>query len=410
MAKTKYDFIKELLEDKKINQNQRERIIELASREISLEGTLEERVQKIEDIIFKENQPKTTLDNSNTSKDKVNPLPKYQEPSDLYVFLFEYNQNPVLRYTCHDIDSEALISINELCKSETYNFKKHLELIINEFEKHVTNSFAPNVVPQIRGYLTGNDYFGNPIKNGWTTDSIKVNWSSPELHLWAEQNLNCPPNLSESLAGNQEIELFPIAPQINSPITCDPIQNFTQLVLHFKNLFHIKSGKQSLQAILKRINSFRKWNDQIDFAIDNQHFPDNLEHFTNVDKLTEVYNKLLELIIEHHLNEEKPIVKISYFEDIQNVYLSIHHINGVYRKSILNTLDRPGEQFNKLINNQINGLCNLFLRADFGNKQYASINLWNGKNREAKELHKFQGVEHLLEFPKIKNYDLLNRR
>jgi hypothetical protein len=54
MAKTKYDFIKEILEDKKINQNQRERILELASKEISLEGTLEERVQKIEEIIFKE--------------------------------------------------------------------------------------------------------------------------------------------------------------------------------------------------------------------------------------------------------------------------------------------------------------------------------------------------------------------
>lgn len=52
MARNKYDFIKELLEDKRNNQNQRERILELASREISLEGTLEERVQKIEEILF----------------------------------------------------------------------------------------------------------------------------------------------------------------------------------------------------------------------------------------------------------------------------------------------------------------------------------------------------------------------
>ena len=52
MAKNKYDFIKELLEDKRIKQNQRERILELVSKEISLEGTLEERVQKIEEILF----------------------------------------------------------------------------------------------------------------------------------------------------------------------------------------------------------------------------------------------------------------------------------------------------------------------------------------------------------------------
>lgn len=34
MAKNKYDFIKELLEDKKLNQNQRERILKLASKEM----------------------------------------------------------------------------------------------------------------------------------------------------------------------------------------------------------------------------------------------------------------------------------------------------------------------------------------------------------------------------------------
>ena len=58
MAKNKYDFIKELLENKKINQNQRERILELTSKEISVEGSLEERVQQIEEIIF--NQKKET--------------------------------------------------------------------------------------------------------------------------------------------------------------------------------------------------------------------------------------------------------------------------------------------------------------------------------------------------------------
>jgi hypothetical protein len=402
MAKTKYDFIKELLEVKKINQDQRGRILELASREISLEGTLEERVQKIEEIIFRENQPEITLGNSDISPTNVNNLPKYLDPSDLYNFLFEFNQNPVLRYTCHDIDSEALIGINNLCNSETYNFNKHLKLIIKEFEKHVSKFYAPKVVPLIRGYLTGIDYYGNKLEKGWATDNILVNWSSPELLLWAEKNLNVPPSFNESLAGNQEIELFPIDPQINSPITCDPIQNFTQLVLHFKNLFHVKSGKQSLREILKRINSYKKWNDQIDFEIDNQHFPDNLEHFTSVDKLTEAYNKLLKLIIEHHQNEEKPLIKISFFENAQTLYLSVHHINGVYRKSIQNTLERPGEQFNLLVNHQINGLCNLILRADFGNNKYATINLWNGKIREAIELDNFQGVEHLLEFPKNK--------
>jgi hypothetical protein len=53
-----------------------------------------------------------------------------------------------------------------------------------------------------------------------------------------------------------------------------------------------------------------------------------------------------------------------------------------------------------LINKQINGLCNLHLKADFGNRQFAEINIWNGKDRESKPINAFQGVEHIMEFPK----------
>src|SRR5690606_39711799 len=137
MAKNKYDFIKELLEDKRIKQNQRERILELALKEISLEGTLEERVQKIEEILFKkegelllteesvfsENIEKLLTDEeiesilavknrTDTGTNEENVLPRYLNPSHLYNFLFQYNQNKILRTTCHDIDS------NELERSE----------------------------------------------------------------------------------------------------------------------------------------------------------------------------------------------------------------------------------------------------------------------------------------------------
>ena len=82
MAKTKYDFIKELLEDKKINQNQRERILELASREISIEETLEERVQKIEDIVFYDNPLGITPLPENSHEPQN--LPEYINPLNLF--------------------------------------------------------------------------------------------------------------------------------------------------------------------------------------------------------------------------------------------------------------------------------------------------------------------------------------
>lgn len=73
MAQNKYDFIKELLEDKRIQQNQRERILELASREISLEGTLEERVQKIEEVIFKKEDAENKSYKNSKREKKHNP-------------------------------------------------------------------------------------------------------------------------------------------------------------------------------------------------------------------------------------------------------------------------------------------------------------------------------------------------
>lgn len=400
MAKNKYDFIKELLEDKKIHQNQRERIFELASKEISLEGSLEERVQKIEEIIFNINTGSvdSIIDNPPTSQ-----LPKYFNPFHLYKFLYEYNQNNVLRSTCHDADSGEIEKIVDYCESEKYCFSKHLNKIIESYSEHENKySAPPQVKAMIRGYLTGKDYKGGELIGGWSSGKININWSSPNLNEWTSKHTNIPPNINEVLAGDLEIDLFQINPQVISPISNDPIQNFTQLVLHFKNLFHLRSGNQSLRSILERFNQFKKWNEKIDFEIPEDNFPNNLEHFTDVDKLTQVYNKILQLIIEQNFNNDKPKIKLKYYEENQMIYFSIHHVNGKYNKTIHNTLNRPyGQSYSSMIEKQINGLCNLYLKADFGNGNFAEINLWDGKKLNASEIDAFVGVEHLLEFPKI---------
>lgn len=404
MAKNKYDFIKELLEDKKISQNQRERILELASREISLEGNLKERVEKIEEIIKNISPTCNALKTDKPVKTEDLSLPGYINPYHLYKFLFEYNQNPVLRSTCHDIDSEELKKINKYCNSDSYDFKKHLKKIIEAFDENEKALFAPpHVKALIRGYLTGKDYQGNQLKRGWSSESIEINWSSAKLADWIAKNPDVPPNLNENIAGDREVVLLDIEPQINSPITHDPIQSFTQLVLHFKNLFHLKSGRQSLRAIIDRVNSIKKWIEKVEFEIIAQEFPNNLEHFTDVDKLIQAYNKLLQLIIEQHQDDKKPKVKLRFYEENQRVFLSVHHLNGQYNKTVQNCIDRPhGRDYKNLISSQINGLCNLYLKADFGSQEFAAINLWDGKKLEARKLNSFKGVEHILEFPKIK--------
>ncbi len=402
MAKTKYDFIKELLGNKKINQNQRERILEIASREISLEGTLVERIQKIEEIVFK-NPPETNPEPVDNPPSDINNLPEYIDPYHLYKFLFEYNQNSVLRSTCHDSDSDTIETINKYCESENYSFTKHLNKIIEAYSKHEKMYYAPpRVKAMIRGYLTGKNYEGHDLK-GWSTSSININWSSNHLTKWTSKHKNFPPNINETLAGKLEIELLPIEPQLISPISYEPIQNFTQLVLHFKNLFHLKSGNQSLKSVLARFNLLKKWDEKIDWDISESDFSSNIEHFTDVDKLTQAYNKLIQIIIGQHIGDDKPKVKLRYFEENDNVYLSIHHLNGKYNKSLESTRSRPlGDNYVHLINNQINGLCNFHLRADFDNGEYAKINLWDGKELKLIKIPLFYGVEHKFEFPKNK--------
>jgi hypothetical protein len=401
MPKTKYDFIKEILEDKKINQNQRERILELASKEISLEGILEERVKKIEEFIFNENiDSNIEAIVTSPSRQKLNHLPQYLDPYYLYNFLFQYNQNPILRTTCHDIDTNELKSILEACKTDSYIFNEHLKLIVSAYEEHEKAYFAPfQIKALIRGYLTGKDYNGNII--GWSSRNIKINWNTKELSNWASENSNIPPNSNNILLRDKKIKSYKIEPQIKSPVTEKVIQTFTQLVLHFKNLFHLKSGPQSLKEIIKRVNSEKGWDNKIDFEIVNSDFSDNLEHFVDVEKLMQAYNKFIELIIDQHKVDEKPKVKLKYYDENHKVLFSINHLNGVYNKTIENTVERLGQTYTSLIKNQINGLCNLRIKADFGNEKYAEINLWDGEDRTFNIIPYFEGVEHLIEFPKI---------
>jgi hypothetical protein len=425
MAENKYDFIKELLANKKLSHEKRERILDLASKEIGLGGTIEERIRKLEEKVNGSPNPidlllggakRVSIEsflpeqniNNETKEEKMDgveseiknkSLPKYISPSQLYKFLFEYNQNPILRSTCHDIDANELIGICDYCNTKIYDFNKHLAKIIESYNKHEKKYFAPfQVKALIRGYLTGKKYNNEPLES-WSSNQIKINWSSNELLAWATKNPGVAPSSSSILFQEKKIDRFEINPQVKSPVTYKPVQNFTQLVLHFKNLFHLKSGHQSLIKIINRINLIKKWDEQLDIHF-SEDFSKNLEHFTAVDTLIQSYNILINLIVEQQVTDQKPEVVLSFYENDSKVFFSIHHTNNVYNKTIQNTKERLGQTYRNLIKNQINGLCNLYLKADFGNDNYAMINLWNGVERGDTKINKFKGVEHLLEFSK----------
>lgn len=419
MGKSRFDFIKELLENKKIKPDQRERILELTSKELDQSENLEARIKKIEEKLSIQNsdsrkikiQESKVLDSTGLileeSKLKKLSISEYTNPYWVYEYLSEYNQNEVLKYTSHDISMSDLDDIKEYCGTDNYEFEKHLEIIIEEFEKHDKrfSKCSYKLRALVRAYLTGKSKdkkVSDDTVVEWSTDKIQVNWSDSGLLDWSRKNPGIPPNLNLVEMSNMEIEAFPVT-QIDSLITESSIQNFTQLVLHFKNSFHIKYGAQSLKEIICRTNRKFKWDERIDFEITNENFPNNLELFTDVDKLTQAYHRIIELILKKSKGELKPKIKLGFFAQDNSLYLSIHHLNGVVKKSKEDFVNREiGLDLTRIIRKQLNGLCNLYVRADFGSNQYAKINLWNGKPREAIPTDPLQGIEHILQFPKTK--------
>ena len=84
---------------------------------------------------------------------------------------------------------------------------------------------------------------------------------------------------------------------------------------------------------------------------------------------------------------------------------SIHHTNTVFQKTIQNTIDRKGSTFTNLIKNQLNGMCEFFVKACFEDGKHALINIWDGKNSDVIPsdpdfFEGFEGVEYILKFNK----------
>jgi hypothetical protein len=175
------------------------------------------------------------------------------------------------------------------------------------------------------------------------------------------------------------------------------------LILHFKYLFHLRPDN-SLLNIISKINSENKnWQKNIVFEIDNKFFPENGEFFTNVEKLIQAYtiiiNLILDVVVKNKMN--KPEVKLSLLVNPNGIDFSIHHKNSVYKKSIKDVIgNRRGQVEKNLIKFQINGLCDFYLKADFGNNQFAKINIWDGKPKKAMQIDDFAGVEYIFKFRK----------
>ena len=394
MAKNKYDFISELIENKKIPSSQRERITQLALKEMHSDGNLTERVKKIEALVL--NNASVEEDDTDLITWRNSPnLPDYLRPINQYKYLIAFNQNPILKYTCHNIDIEALKEIITLTGKTQYEFEEHLKIIIQNFNAHDQKYSAQYSLKALfRAYLTGKNY-NKENTDGWGSENLIFNWSHKKILEWAAENPNTPPNLSpgaEEISDKMGFEFIPEPLKAGNK----SLFNMNQLVLFFKHKFHIRLDN-SFFDIISMENTKKGWGNYVTFSGLDSSFPKNVVLFTNVDKVREAYNKIISMCIAAHQGEDKPEISITLEQKDASISLAINHLNSTY-KSLIDLLERPGDTISKLIKNQINGLCEFYLKADFGQGVYTEVNLWNGKPILSKPIDKFRGVTHILKF------------
>jgi hypothetical protein len=218
-----------------------------------------------------------------------------------------------------------------------------------------------------------------------------------------------PPNIDEGLMEQIEKTGY----ELNTPFLLNDgnsVRTFSDLVIYFKRLFHIRNDN-SLKSLILRENEARGWNNRIEFKIEDTDFPNNIEFFTDIDKLIQAYNIIIELSLEYNRNQgEKIHIKLSLTEKDNVIEFSILHKKSLYGKTIKNaTEDRLGNKYSGLVKFQINGLCNFYVQADFENKESYRIGIWNKPNLWVTEKPKpiklqseIGGVEHIFEIVKPK--------
>ncbi|WP_373709230.1 hypothetical protein [Kaistella sp.] len=422
MAKDKYDFIQDLLTNKRLTPSQKERVLLLTKIEIEKDRNLGKDLNKRVDELEKSVRTITRISDNlshtipNSSLPIVDPkeeikskkkidiknnynttntsnLPIYIEPEKLYRALLAFNQNTILKTICHTIDNDMIDLISK--SNGKYEFDFHLDLIKNEFTK-ISKEFSltQSMYALINQYIYG--------ELPWSTQKITMSWSNSILKDWANKNPGIYPNPSDSFIEEYENEGFKLPESFISDITGNNIIFFNDFVLFFKSLWHIKSENSLKKLVIKRGIDY-KFNDWADVEI-SKNFSSTINLYTDVDKLLQAYSKIINLIKtvnkENGINE-KPYIILSFYEDKNEITFSIHHKNAIWLKSIQSTIEKPfGNSMKSIITNQINGLCDLYVGADFGDSNFAEINLWNGEKPIDTEVPKdFDGgVEYLLKF------------
>jgi hypothetical protein len=95
---------------------------------------------------------------------------------------------------------------------------------------------------------------------------------------------------------------------------------------------------------------------------------------------------------------------LKLFEKDNSIYFSIHDLNAVYGKSLISAKNRLIGQKYEAIIKKLNGVCNFYLQANFGQEVFSKLTIWDsesnvevGRMEQKVDTNFKSGVEHILE-------------
>lgn len=171
MTKNKYDFIQELLNNKKLTLAQKERLLQLSAEQIKKDNNVEDnlsvRVGKLERHLF--------IDSKEVNG--IEPNPKHVAD-----FMSLFNKRDGFKYLTHDFDENNDFEIDEFLKDAHKLFEK----------KTLPNNLK---IPTSLWRIVQKFAFDSK-QTDWTSISenykeslpIKIGWATKELRDWSKKN------------------------------------------------------------------------------------------------------------------------------------------------------------------------------------------------------------------------------
>lgn len=307
----KYDFIQQLLENKKLSPVQRERVLTLAIQEMKSEKIRDENlVKRIKDI---EEMLHAIRENNENFKPKIYSLNTQNQlthnPRLVSEYLNKFKENTVFKWTTHPWDEKKFDTIDtfiqELNEDKEYNklFNVHRDLfnLVNYFI-YSPKTETDNGIPK----------FGWPNLN-----ELKIGWQFPRRILieWCKENFD---NKDEHEIKYPFQYPLPKELQPQKPIKGKMITTFENVVDVFKT--EIQFREDYLYKELKKRN-----NRMLDFKFEGIEDFRNLDYYTYTPGFLAAIDTIL---AEIKKNETEKHIRFSYEMLKEELIVDVTHVNS----------------------------------------------------------------------------------